>query len=358
MVNRAARVVAVVLAAPFLFLVAVARALVETVFRRTAERSDVALAGLQNSISTMQLTLLQNINSLDERLSQRLNAMQTTVSESIGGTTETIKKVGQDLGELKSAAQRMVEEGQKVSGLLEVLRQPTFRGGFGEFLLDRLLGQILPQESYRMPYSFKNGTKVDAAIFLSDHIVCIDSKFPMEAFERLTSADNDDDRRRARKEFSRAVKGHIDDITKYIVPDEGTFDFALMYIPAENVYYEVILKDEGAGGDGLADYALNKRVVPVSPNSFYLYLMSVALGLHGYRMEKNARQMMDHLTRISNDFGKLRDDLGTLGRHIGHAETKWREVDGKAAQIDDRLRLPIQGEIPELAPSSDEHIVD
>jgi DNA recombination protein RmuC len=272
-------------------------------------------------------------------MSQRLNAMQTSVNESMNGTTETIKKVGEDLGALRGAAQRMVEEGQKVSGLVQVLEKPTLRGGFGEFLLDRLLSQVLPSDSYSMPHQFSNGTRVDAAIFLADRIVSVDAKFPMESFQRLAAAENDDDRRRAQKEFDNAVKGHINAITKYILPDEGTFDFALMYIPAENVYYEVILKDENGTSERLADYAFSKRVIPVSPNSFYLYLMSVALGLHGYRMEQNARFVLDNLIRVSNDFGRLRETLRMLGRHISHADGKWREVDQQAEKLFQRLQL-------------------
>ncbi|HXG35374.1 MAG TPA: DNA recombination protein RmuC, partial [Dehalococcoidia bacterium] len=278
--EKAAQVLAGLVAAPFLFLIAVWRAFLDMLLQRREREADALLllhqslaamqVNMQESMGRVQQTLQSQVNSLDERLSQRLNNMQSSMNEAVGGTVATMKKVGEDLGELKGAAQRMVEEGQKVSGLIEILGRPTFRGGFGEFLLDRLLGQVLPAGSYEMPYAFKNGLRVDAAVFLGERIVPIDAKFPLEGFQRLTAAGSEEERKRLRREFLATVRGHMEAITKYIVPDEGTFDFALMYIPAENVYYEVILREEIAGGESLADYALQRRIVPVSPNSFYL----------------------------------------------------------------------------------------
>src|SRR3989475_12520747 len=146
---------------------------------------------------------------------------------------------------------------------------------------------MLPQEHSTIQRLFKSGEKVDAAIRIGDRLVAVDAKFPLENFRRMLDEAEEDKRRPVRRQFVRDVKTRIDEIAKkYILPDEGTFDFALMYVPAENVYYEIIIKDEAdADDEAIATYALSRRVVPVSPNSFYAYLQVIILGLSGLRIE-------------------------------------------------------------------------
>jgi DNA recombination protein RmuC len=146
----------------------------------------------------------------------------------------------------------------------------------------------------------------------------------------------DAERKALRKRFITDVKKHVDAIAqKYILPDEGTYEFALMYIPAENVYYETVLKDEE--GEGLYPYALQKRVIPVSPNSFYAYLQVIIHGLKGLHIEERAREIMDHLARLQGDEAKFRQDFETLGTHIENARKKYEEADRKLARLEDKL---------------------
>jgi len=187
---------------------------------------------------------------------------------------------------------------------------------------------MLPTEHYDMQHSFRSGERCDAVIVLQAGMVPVDAKFPLESFQRLVAAADDDQRSRHRREFNRAVKVHIDAIArKYILPDEGTFNFALMYIPAENVYYETIIKDEGNGDQkSLLNYALEKRVIPVSPNSFYAYLQAIVLGLKGLQIEKRAYEIMRYLDRLKGDFEHVRQEYGVLGGHIERTGKKYAET--------------------------------
>ncbi len=162
-----------------------------------------------------------------------------------------------------------------------------------------------------------------AVIRLKEGLVPIDSKFPLEGFRRLTEA-SANGRRGHVSRFRTDVKRHIDDIAaKYICPGE-TLDFALMYIPAENVYYEIVLKAKGQ--DDILNYAWGKRVIPTSPNTLYAYLRVIAMGLRGLQVEENARQMIDSLSRLSDDFDRFADDYRVLGTHLGHAQAKYGEA--------------------------------
>ncbi|MCX5657991.1 MAG: DNA recombination protein RmuC, partial [Candidatus Omnitrophica bacterium] len=200
--------------------------------------------------------------------------------------------------------------GKDISSLQELLRQPKFRGEVGEFFLENILSQIIPKGYFELQYIFKSGNKVDAIIRIGENMVAVDAKFPLDSFRRIIGATLDDERKQAKKEFIRAVKKHVDDIAnKYILPDEGTYDFAIMYIPAENVYYETIIKDEDESDKNIREYALSKKVVPVSPNSFYAYLMVVVRGLKGLSIEKRIQEVMDNLSRLSNDFVKFIDEF-------------------------------------------------
>jgi len=227
-----------------------------------------------------------------------------------------------------------------VSRLDEMLRAPKFRGGMGEALLEDLLKQVLPPNSYDTQYSFKSGEKVDAVIRTAGGIVPIDSKFPLENFRRMVGAQNDQEKKAAAKIFTSDVRKHIDAISKkYILPDEGTFDFALMYIPAENIYYEIIIKDESFGDEtGIMAYATTRRVVPVSPNSLYAHLMVIAQGLRGLQIERSAREIYQHLQRLTSELQKFADVFETLGTHLTNAKNNYDKADKQLNSFGTRLR--------------------
>ena len=256
-----------------------------------------------------------------------------------GQTTESFGHIQSSLGRLTEASRHMEEVGKNIAGLSDILRAPKFRGGIGELLLGDLLSQILSPEHYKLQYSFSSGERVDAVVILKVGMVPVDAKFPLESFQRMIASSEGEIQKKHKREFTRAVKGHIDDIAqKYILPDEGTFDFALMYIPAENVYYETIIKDEGLGEErSLLSYALEKRVIPASPNSFYAYLQAIALGLKGLRIEKRAQEIMQYLARLEGDFDRFKDEYDTLGGHIERARKKYDDASKSLGRFEDKL---------------------
>jgi len=218
-----------------------------------------------------------------------------------------------------------------------------------------LLGQILPPQHFSAQYSFRSGEKVDAVIKLGGSLVPVDSKFPLENFKRILEATADDDKTRAKRQFVGDVRKHIDAIAaKYIVPDEGTYDFALMYVPAEHVYYETIIKDELPGEKNLSQYALSKRVIPVSPNCFYAYLQVIILGLKGMKIEERAKEIIQYLNRLQGDFSKFRDDFGLVGKHLGHVQSTYQNAEKRLDQFGQKLLCAdaAPGELPE--PSSND----
>lgn len=281
----------------------------------------------------------ENVNQQLNTVTQQIQSQTSNVGDRLDNAARVIGEVQKNLGELGQATKEIKELGQSVSKLGELLRAPKLRGGLGEYLLEDLLKQVLPAEHFEMQYHFRNGQVVDAIIRTSNHLVPVDSKFPLENFRKMIDVENDSEKKIFQKAFLSDVKKHIDAIaTKYILPDEGTFPFALMYIPAENIYYEVIIKDEGVNRDsGLYNYAVERKVVPVSPNSFYAYLQVIALGLRGLYIEKSAHEILNSLTRLQGDIGKVREVFDILGTHLDNAQKKYDDADKRLSNFEGRL---------------------
>ncbi len=332
-----------------------------------AQRLEAQLASMKSDLSqvmaTAQQTVLQQVNSVDQKLNERLSAVQSSVGQgftsvqsdlnkTLSSQQETVGKIGEQLGELSRSTQQMLDVGRDISSLQDILKPPKVRGGFGELLLERLLAEILPEKNYTTQYRFSSGIQVDAVIHLGNGHVPVDSKFPLEAFTRMLQSETDEERAALRREFVRAVRGHIDAVAKYIQPSEGSLPFALMYIPAENVYYEVIVKDDLADTQAnLGAYAMQRRVVPVSPSSFYAYLQAILLGLRGMQVEERAQEIIRHLEQLAGEFARVKKEFGTLGTHLKNASDRYADIDRTVSKFGDRLQLslrtPIQAPLPD-----------
>lgn len=292
------------------------------------------------SIINQQLSQITNqVNSQLSNINQQLQTTTGQIGTRLDNAARVVGEVKQNLGELSKATEKVFEVGKDISSLQEILRAPKLRGSLGELFLGDLLSQILPPTHYTLQYKFKSGETVDAIIHLGQGLVPIDAKFPLENFKRIIESESEEEKRENRKRFNKDVKKHIDDIaSKYILPDEGTFDFALLYIPAENVYYETIIKDESFGDDkSISSYALERRVIPVSPNSFFAYLQAIVLGLKGLRIEKSAQIIISHLQRLHGDFNRFKEDFEVMGRHITNLKGKYEEADRRLERFGDRL---------------------
>jgi DNA recombination protein RmuC len=313
---------------------------IEAVRREGREGQD----GLRREVGALAVAVKDELKAVSTEVSRQLQdgmrliqSAQTTMGERLDRATQVVGEVQGSLGSLQAATQRVVEIGRDIQGLEQVLKSPKVRGGLGETLLEQLLAQMLPREHWTLQYGFKSGEKVDAVVRISDRLVPVDAKFPLENFRRLLDEAEDERRRPFRRAFARDVKARVDEIAKkYILPDEGTYDFALMYVPAENVYYEIIVRQE-EDDDAIAAYALSRRVIPVSPNTLYAYLQVIILGLRGLRIEANAREIQSDLARLSGDLGKIRDPLDKVGVHLGNAQKQFEQTRREMERFDARL---------------------
>lgn len=297
--------------------------------------------GLDSNAQSIQNQLGQMLGHVNDRLRENaevLNHTQQSLGERLDNAARVVGNVQQSLGGLEEANRRIYEVGKNIASLQEILRAPKLRGGLGEFFLEDMLAQILPPQHFATQHSFRSGEKVDAVIKLGASLVPVDAKFPLENFRRILDAAGDEDKNRAKRQFVADVKKHIDAIAgKYILPDEGTYDFALMYIPAENVYYETIIKDDAPEDKGLIHYAMTKHVVPVSPNSLYAYLQAIVLGLRGMRIEDRATEIIQYLSRLQGDFAKFREEFALVGKHLSHAQAGYVNADRRLDQFSQKL---------------------
>lgn len=308
--------------------------------------------------------LQRDIISLRDQLSTSMiesaklvSESQKTVGERLDKAAEVVGNVQRSLGALDSATKQVFMVGKDIAQLQEILRAPKLRGSFGELFLGDLLAQILPPKSFSLQHRFKSGETVDAVVRLG-RLVSVDAKFPLENFKRLVQVQDPQEKSQLRKRFVDDVKRHINSIaTKYLLPDEGTFDFALMYIPAENVYYETIIKEDDVADQGsIMTYAFSKRVVPVSPNSFYAYLHTISLGLRGMEVEENARHIIDQLARLRGDFVRFKDDFSLLGKHLNNTRTKYEDADKRMSRFEDKLLATGGSESEAELPSAESKI--
>jgi DNA recombination protein RmuC len=340
--------------------------------RRRPEAPD-RTAELGRELSELKSQVKQEIGELQLRVARELREVgvevgrqlqdgmkliqsgQSSVGERLDRAASLVGEVQGSLGKLHEATQRVVEVGRDIQGLEQILKSPKVRGGLGETLLAELLGQMLPREHYHLQYAFKSGEKVDAAIAIGGRLVSVDAKFPLENFRRMVGEPDEERRRMMRRAFGRDVKNRVEEIAKkYILPDEDTFDFALMYVPAENVYYEMIVKDDGGEEESIGAYALSRRVVPVSPNSLYAYLQVIILGLRGLQIEANARAIQNDLARLGGHLDKVKEHFAKLGTHLKNAQAQFGDAERDLNRLEDKLetieRRGSQAELPGLPP--------
>jgi len=220
------------------------------------------------------------------------------------------------IGDRLDNASRVVGDLQKnISEFNQFLASPKLRGNIGEQILKELLKQFLPNESFNLQYTFKSGEKVDAAIMTAAGIIPVDSKFPLENFRKMQTDVS------FKKIFESDVKKHILDISrKYILTDEGTLDYALMYIPSEAIYYEIVNNQD------LFDYAQSNRILPVSPTTFYAYIKAILMSFEGQKIDKQAKEILASLRAIKKDYGKVEENLEVLQRHLSNATNMMNNV--------------------------------
>ncbi len=302
----------------------------ETIAKSVAQRLDSVTPALQDAIkNSAQIT------------GQMTSDAQTKMADELKNTREQISEIQRQLGEVQQAGKQMSQTAQTLEGILGGAKS---RGSLGEVTLERLLEDSLPSAQYVTQYKFSGGEAADAVIKLRDKkLMAIDSKFPLDAYRRISSEGDE-----ARRAFITAVKGHADAITKkYIVPDEGTLDVALMFVPSETVYYELLQTSDNKG-QPLDAYCREKKVIAVSPNTLYAHLCVIAMGLRGMQMEENASRILESLSGMEKQLEKFTDKFGTLGTHLKNAQQSYSESDKLFEKAQNTLQTMLGAGVPEL----------
>jgi DNA recombination protein RmuC len=269
---------------------------------------------MQQSLEKTNATLNNSLHSNATTLTQTLQENTKQLNQRLDKAAEVIRDVSREVGQMNEIGRNMRE-------LQDFLKSPKLRGNIGEQVLTDLITQIFPKNSFHLQYQFASGEKVDAAIKTDAGILPIDAKFPMENFQKLSKARDENEIKMLRKDFSRDIKRHIDAIAKkYILPAEGTMNFALMYVPSESVFYEIVVMDE------LVEYARTQRVYIVSPTTLYAHLQTILLSYEGHKIEKQSQEILHVLQSLNIDYDKVNDSLDILGKHLGNASNQYMNV--------------------------------
>jgi DNA recombination protein RmuC len=308
---------------------------------------------LDGTLGELESRLGQRLGELDAKVDRRLEGLDGRLLATQRNAGETAVQISEKLARVEQGTKSMLERANDLKRLEQALRPPKARGGFGELLLANLLADMLPSSAYELQFGFPSGERVDAAI-RAEKLLPVDAKFPLDNVHRVLDAEDDEQRVIAQRALARDVKGHVDAIaSKYIRPGDGTYDFAFMYLPAETVYYEI-----ACGGTGdLHQYALAKRVFPVSPATFHAYLTMIVLGLRGLQIEKHAQDVMAYCGQLAKDFSRFKDDFDVVGKHLGNAQGRFGEAQRRLERfearleqavdedaLDERAALPLAGE--------------
>jgi DNA recombination protein RmuC len=291
------------------------------------------ISQLAQSLTAQLGQVTQQVQSGMASVGTIASSAQKAVSEQLQASTQMLTSVHQQIGEMQQAGHELSSAAKQIE---DVLGGAKTRGTLGEVALDRILADTLPRASYETQFRFSTGEIVDAVVRLSDKLLPIDSKFPLDGYRRLLDRGEE-----CRKDFSQAVRLHTESIAKkYILPGEETLDIALMFVPSEGVYYELLRSVDGKGMP-LDEYCRTRCVVPVSPSTLFAHLKIIFLGLRGMQIEENAKKLLGSLSglkRQMDNFGEVYERLGT---HLRNAQQSYADADRKL----DRAR----GSIEELA---------
>lgn len=266
----------------------------------------------------------RQINALRDRIDNRIESSQSNFFTAQEGLNQTLRNVHQDLGRIFESSRSLLEMSRSFQNILRV---PSPRAGLGELLLENIIKEILPSECYAFQYAFRNGKIADAVIIFPEGILPIDSKFPLESFEKYSSSPDESAKSKYKSQFLVATKKRIDETSKYILPQERTFDFSFMYVPSENIYYQIINEAQ------ILDYANSKKVFMVGPSSFYVYLKTILVGFEGLKIEKESKKILEHIKALEVDIQKIKETSSTLGAHLNNAILRFNELDKKLGEL-------------------------
>lgn len=301
------------------------------------------------------LLLLQNqLNEITRTLDAKLGESTKMMQSQFGESAKIIRDVTERLVKLDETNRQVVNFADQLQSLQDILKNPKQRGILGEYYLETLLKNVLPQGSYQMQYEFKDGTIVDAVVFVKEKIIPIDSKFSLENYNRLAEERDPVERERLEKQFKADLKNRIDETAKYVKPGEGTMEFAFMFIPHEAIYYDLLVAQVGAvkvNTRDLIDYAFkDKHVIIVSPTSFLAYLQTVLQGLKALQIEESAKEIRKNVEALGRHLASYEEYMKKLGSHMGTAVNTYNTAYSELGKIDKDV-MRISGEAAGIEPT-------
>lgn len=275
---------------------------------------------------------IKEFNKIDGPLLEWLKSSQSSWQQTSRDLNDRLDNAAKIISSVQRGIGEMSEIGRSMKQLQQFLNSPKLRGNISEQVLEQILSQLLPRDLYRLQYTFRSGVKVDAIIKTSGGIIPIDAKFPLENFRKMAQAGDQKESQAAQKLFFADLKKHIDSIAgKYILSDEGTIDYAIMYLPSEAVYYEVVNNPE------IYDYAGRQRVLPVSSMTLYAFLRAILMSFEGQKIEQEAKKIIDILRSIKTDYRKVEGNISVLGRHLQNAYNQMANVSSSINQLGQKL---------------------
>lgn len=291
--------------------------------------------------------------AVGDKLERSSQSMQTSMQKQLSESAKLVADVTQRLAKLDETNKRVIDVADELKTLQNVLQNPKQRGVFGEYYLESVLDNILPTKNFQMQYKFKNGEIADAVVFLDKgQILPIDSKFSLENYNRMVSADGKVAKEELLKKVRADLKGRIDETSKYIRPSEGTMDFAFMFIPSESLYYDLLIGDVGTGSSArdLIEYAFrDKKVIIVSPTSFMAYLQTVLQGLRSLQIEEQAKDIQIRVGKLGQHISKFDSFMQKLGAALGTTVNHYNAAHKELAKVDKDV-VKIAGNVPSVEP--------
>jgi len=302
-------------------------------FKKQEQVEDKSMLMMQEQLKEMRQSMFMQQGDLQKQ-------MQTQFDQS----ARIIREVTQNLTKLDETNKQVMGFAGQLQSLENILKNPKHRGILGEYFLETLLKNVFAPTQYQMQYKFSDGEIVDAVVFVKDKIIPVDSKFSLENYNKIVEENDPARREQLEKIFKQDLKNRIDETSKYIRPSENTTDFAFMFIPSEGIYYDLLINQVGAvkvNTRDLIEYAFKeKRVMIVSPTSFYAYLQTVIQGLRYLQIEeqtqtirKNVEQLCKHMMSYDDFMKKLGNNLGTTVNAYNNAYAEFRKIDKDVVKI-------------------------
>ena len=317
-------------------VVAVAVAVVAVVValrvRAPSAETGGGLELLRASVEDMRSSNQAAITELRTELQRTLSANEQQLATQSGTTQRALTELSRQLGALGEQSTRIGELAKDIGSLHDLLRAPKPRGGFGELMLERLLQDCLPASAYEVQFTYRDGSRVDAIVRYGTRVVPIDAKFPNESYTQIAGARDDAERRARRRAFLQQVRRHVDSVARYVSPQDGTIDYAFMYLPSEAIYQELTLGDAAPDEPDLLAYCGERHVIPASPNTLLAYLQMVALGLRGLAMQERTRELQQGIAQVRREFERFVQLHDQLGHHLENATKKFDETERALAR--------------------------